>query len=198
MTRELQSKDLQECINLMRKMTTIIDPADDYLTITAAEEQMNVNYARAKKEIDEAYASLKSLSRVLDAARKSSTRPPNVPTLELHAARLNEFDASRISLAKAIRDAENSMASKEAELAALKETARKLEESDPAHDHQRELDGLTLRLKIYKGMGLEPVLREDGQVAKMLIRGDSGDVHCAMPDGSNFQKAELAWMLTTS
>lgn len=34
------------------------------------------------------------------------------------------------------------MASKEAELAALKEIAQKLEESDPAHDHQRELDGL--------------------------------------------------------
>ena len=62
--------------------------------------------------------------------------------MEQHAARLNEFDASRISLAKAIRDAENTLASKEAELAALKETARKLEESDPAQDHQRELDSL--------------------------------------------------------
>lgn len=141
-------------------MTTIIDPADDYLTITAAEEQMKVNYTKAKKENDEAYANLKcvcylttqlcprnhnstALSRLLDAARKSSTRPSNVPTVEQHAARLNEFDASRISLAKAIRDAENSLASKEAELAALKETARKLEESDPAQDHQRELGGLT-------------------------------------------------------
>ena len=62
--------------------------------------------------------------------------------MEQHSARLNEFDASRISLAKAIRDAENSLASEEAELAALKETTRKLEESDPAQDHQRELDGL--------------------------------------------------------
>ena len=140
-------------------MTTIIDPADDYLTITAAEEQMNVNHAKAKKENDEAYANLKCvylatqsysaydynstvLSRLLDAARKSSTRPPNVPTVEQHAARLNEFDASRISLAKAIRDAENSLASKEAEHATLKDTARRLEESDPAQDHQRELDGL--------------------------------------------------------
>jgi len=178
-------------------MTTIIDPADDYLTITAAEEQMNVNHAKAKKENDEAYANLKSLSRLLDAARKSSTRPLGVLTVEQHAARLNEFDASRISLAKATRDAENSLASKEAELAALKVTARKLEESDPAQDHQRELDGLTLRLKIYKGMGFEPVLHEDGQVAKMLICGESGDVHCAMPDVNDFQKAERAWGLAT-
>lgn len=49
--------------NLMRKMTTIIDPADDYLAITAAEEQMHVNYARAKKENDEAYANLKCVCR---------------------------------------------------------------------------------------------------------------------------------------
>ncbi|KAH0830617.1 hypothetical protein J3R83DRAFT_2072 [Lanmaoa asiatica] len=198
MTRELQSKDLQECINLIREMTTIIDPADDYLTITAAEEQMKVNYAKAKKENDEAYANLKSLSRVLDTARKSSTRPPNVPTVEQHAARLNEFDASRISLAKAIRDAENSLASEEADLATLKETARKLEESDPAQDHQRELDGLTLRLKIFKGIGFEPILHEDGQVAKMLICGGSGDVHCAMPDANDFQKAVVAWRLAIS
>lgn len=40
-------------------MTSIIDPADDYLTITAAEEQMKINYARTKKENEEAYADLK-------------------------------------------------------------------------------------------------------------------------------------------
>ncbi|KAF9227859.1 hypothetical protein BS17DRAFT_774425 [Gyrodon lividus] len=198
MARELQSKDLQECIKLIREMTTIIDPADDYLTITAAEEQMKINYAKAKKENDEAYANLKALTRVLDAARKSSARPPNVSTVEQHAARLNELDTSRLSLAKAIRDAESSLASKEAELAALKEKARELEESDPAQDHQRELDGLTLRLKVFKGLGFEPVMNENGQVTQMLIRADSGDVHCATLDGSNVQKAERAWKLATS
>ncbi|KAG9318536.1 hypothetical protein JVU11DRAFT_627 [Chiua virens] len=198
MARELQSKDLQECINLIREMTTIIDPSEDYLTISAAEEQMKINYANTKKENDEAYANLKSLSRLLDAARKSSMRPPNVPTAEQHAARLNEFDASRISYAKAIRDAENTLASKEAELAALKETTRKLEESDPSQDHQRELDGSTLRLKVYKGMGFDPILDEDGQVTKMIIRAESGDVHCVMPDVNDFQGTERAWEVATS
>jgi len=84
-----------------------------------------------------------ALSRVLEAARKSSVRPPNVPSAEQHAARLNELDVARISLAKAIRDAENSLAGKEAELAALKEKVREFEESDPAHDHQRDIDGTT-------------------------------------------------------
>ncbi|KAF8844907.1 hypothetical protein BDN67DRAFT_921009 [Paxillus ammoniavirescens] len=198
MARELQSKDLQECIKLIREMTMIIDPGDDYLTITAAEEQMKINYAKAKKENDEAYANLKVLTRVLDAARKSSTRPPKVPTVEQYAARLNELDVSRLSLVKAIRDAESSLASKEAELAALKEKARELEESDPAQDHQRELDGLTLRLKVFKGMGFEPVVNENAQVTKMLIRADSGDVHCAALDGNNFQRAKCAWKLAIS
>ncbi|KAH7889641.1 hypothetical protein F5I97DRAFT_1845997 [Phlebopus sp. FC_14] len=198
MAKEVQSQDLQECIKLIREMTSIIDPADDYLTITAAEEQMKINYAKGKKANDEAYANLRALTRVLDAARKSSTRPSNVLTLEQHSARLNELDGSRLSLAKAIRDTESSLASKEDELAALKEKARECEESDPAQNHQRELDGLTLRLKVFRGMGFEPVMSEDGKIAKMIIRASSGDVHSLSSDGSEFDRAQLAWKLATS
>ncbi|KAI6099901.1 hypothetical protein EDD16DRAFT_1657557 [Pisolithus croceorrhizus] len=136
MAKEPQSRDLRECIKLIKEMTTIIDPADDYLTITAAEEQMKVNYAKAKRENDEAYSNLKALSRVLEAARKSSARP---------------WTPTRISLAKALP-------SKEAELAALKEGARALEESDPAQIHQHKIDGTTIRLQIFRGMGFDIVL----------------------------------------
>ena len=82
-----------------------------------------------------------ALSRVLDAARILSTRPPTVPTAAQHAATLNDLDATRLSLAKAINDAESSLASREAELASLKEEARVLEECDPAAEHERELNG---------------------------------------------------------
>ncbi|KAG2158455.1 uncharacterized protein EDB93DRAFT_1077261 [Suillus bovinus] len=202
MARDLQSKDpqLQECIKLIREMTSIIDPADDYLTITAAEEQMKINYARGKKENEEAYADLKALSRVLDAAKKSSMRPPNVPSLEKHASNLNELDGSRLSLAKAIRDAEGSLASKEAELAALKEQARSLEESDPAKDHQAQLDGSALRLKIYRGLGFEPVVDKDGRVTKMLVRGESNDIYSFPSDESksDFDDAAQLWKLASS
>lgn len=51
------------------------------------------------------------------------------------------MDGSRLSLAKAISDAEGLLASKEAELASLKEEARRLEEYDPALEHEKELDG---------------------------------------------------------
>lgn len=80
-----------------------------------------------------------ALARILDAARTSSTRPPNVPSAEQHAKNLNNLDAARISLAKSLNDAESAIASKQAELTRLKEELRQLEESDPAAEH--ELDG---------------------------------------------------------
>lgn len=198
MAKEPQSRDLRECIKLIKEMTTIIDPADDYLTITAAEEQMKINYAKAKRENDEAYSNLKALSRVLEAARKSSARPPDAATPEQHAARLNELDTTRISLAKALRDAENSLASKEAELAALKEGARALEESDPAQIHQHEIDGTTIRLQIFRGIGFDLVLDNGGAASTMFIRAESGDVHTLTPCSSDYHSVEQAWKLASS
>lgn len=85
--------------------------------------------------------SFTALSRILEAARISSTRPPSIPSTEAHAATLNELDINRLSLAKSISDVEGLAASKEAELAALKEEARRLEDYDPAVEHEKELDG---------------------------------------------------------
>jgi kinetochore protein Spc24 len=42
---------------------------------------------------------------------------------------------------KAISDAEALLGSKEAELAALKDETRALEEGDPAAEHEKDLDG---------------------------------------------------------
>ena len=72
-----------------------------------------------------------ALAKVLEAARASSTRPPTVPSAEAHTASLNELDGQKLSLMKAINDAESLLASKEAELARLKEDMRMLEELDP-------------------------------------------------------------------
>ena len=54
---------------------------------------------------------------------------------------LNELDTTKLSMAKAISDSEAMLANKEAELAALKEEAKRLELYDPAVEHGRELDG---------------------------------------------------------
>jgi len=71
-----------------------------------------------------------ALARVLDVACTSSTSPPSVPSAERHAKNLNHLDAARISLAKALNDADSSVTSKQAELTLLKEELRELGESD--------------------------------------------------------------------
>ena len=59
-----------------------------------------------------------------------------MPSAEQHANNINHLDAARISLAKALKDADSSVASKQAELSRLKEELRELEESDPAAEYE--------------------------------------------------------------
>lgn len=54
---------------------------------------------------------------------------------------MTELDSSRLSLAKAISDAETLAGDRKAELSRLKEEARGLELYDPAVEHEKELDG---------------------------------------------------------
>ncbi|KAF9466322.1 hypothetical protein BDZ94DRAFT_1213036 [Collybia nuda] len=194
------SIDVHEAIRAIRDMLPIIDPEEDYLTIVAAEEKIASSEARRKKEIEEAYTNLKALSKVLEAARVSSTRPASVPSAETHTSVLNELDGNRLSLAKSISDAEGSVISREAELAALKEEARRLEGYDPAVEHERELNGTTLRLRMYKGLGFEPILDKHGKLVKMLIRAQSGDIHTVefTDDKTDAEYTRLLWKLASS
>ncbi|KDR81818.1 hypothetical protein GALMADRAFT_114540 [Galerina marginata CBS 339.88] len=187
--------DVQEATKLIRDMLPIMDPDEDYLTIVAAEEQISASEAKRRKELEEAHANLKALTRVLEAARVSSTRPGSVPSEQAHVANLNELDGSRLSLAKAISDAETMLASKDAELSALKEEARRLEVFDPALEHEKELDGSTLRLAIYKGIGFEPIVEKDGKVNKMLVRAQSGDIHTVdfLTGQTDLEYTQLLW-----
>ncbi|KAJ3008826.1 hypothetical protein NUW54_g3008 [Trametes sanguinea] len=138
------------------------------------------------------------LARALEAARASATRPSTIPSAEEHAALMNDLDATRLSLAKAINDAESALAGKEAELARLKEETRTLELSDPAAEH--ELDATALRLAMYKGLGFEPIMDKDGRITKMLVRAESGDVHCVMFDQnkSDDELAQLLWKVASA
>jgi len=192
--------DVHEAITLIRDMLPIMNPDEDYLTIVAAEERIASSEAKRKKELEEAHANLKSLTRVLEAARISCTRPSSVPSEEAHAATMNELDSSRLSLAKAISDAETLAANREAELSRLKEEARKLELYDPAVEHEKELDGSALRLAIFKGMGFEPIAEKDGSINKMLVRAQSGDVHIVdFSDGkTDLEYTQLLWKLVNS
>ncbi|KAG5651778.1 hypothetical protein H0H81_007417 [Sphagnurus paluster] len=192
----------------IRDMLPIIDPEEDYLTIVTAEEKIARTNAQRKKELEEAHANMKgadnstfaALSKVLEAARVSSTRPASVPSAKAHAAALNDLDGSRLSLAKSISDMESLLASKEAELAMLKDEARQLEDYDPALEHQNELDGTALRLRMYEGMGFQPALDKDGNVVKMIVRAHSQDMHVVPLDQhkTDFEYSQLLWKLASS
>ncbi|EED81061.1 predicted protein [Postia placenta Mad-698-R] len=192
------SISIQDTIKAIRDMIPIIDPEEDYLTIAAAEEQMSITEQERKREFEEAQLKLRSLTRILEAARASSTRPPTIPSAEAHAAMMNKLDATRLSLAKAINDAESSLAGKEAELARLKEETTALEGSDSTTEH--DLDATALRLALYKGLGFEPIMTKDGRIEKMLVRSESSDVHCVtFEDGkSDREYADLLWKLASS
>ncbi|KAH9842955.1 uncharacterized protein C8Q71DRAFT_735315 [Rhodofomes roseus] len=192
------SISIQDTIKAIREMIPIIDPEEDYLTIAAAEEQMSITEEERRKEMEEAQSRVRSLARVLEAARVSSTRPSTLPSAEQHAAMLNELDETRLSMIKAINDAEGALAGKEAELARVQEELRNLKESDPSSEHN--LDATVLRLAMYKGLGFEPVLGRDGRVAKMLVRSMTGDVHCVNFDHtkSDAEYADLLWKLASS
>ncbi|KDQ59439.1 hypothetical protein JAAARDRAFT_33002 [Jaapia argillacea MUCL 33604] len=193
------SVEIREAIDAIQKMKVNMNPEADFLAIYEAEEHMVAIEASRKKELDEAQTNLKALAKLLDAARTSSTRPKSIPTPAEHVAHVTALDKTRLSLMKAINDAESSLAGKEAELGQLKEEARRLEESDPAAEHESELDGTTLRLAIFKGMGFEPVVDKNGNPVKMLIRSQSGDVHCIpLDDGKlEYERANLLWNLAS-
>lgn len=95
---------------------------------------LNVTVSRSSTSVRS--HSSTALLRTLDAGRTSCTRPPTVPSEEVHAQTLNSHDASRLNLMKSINDAEGGLAGKEASLARLKEECLKLEASDPAAEHE--------------------------------------------------------------
>ncbi|KAF5365727.1 hypothetical protein D9758_003131 [Tetrapyrgos nigripes] len=189
---------LQEATYGIQAMAAMIDPEEDYMTIVDAEEKFADSEAKRKKELEEAYSRLKSLSKILEAARVSSTRPKSVLSAEAHTATLNELDSSRLSLAKSISDAEGLLASREAELAALKEETQGLEVYDPAIEHVKELDGTAIRLQIYKGLGFEPAVEKNTNAAKILVCSQSGDIHSVPLASASIDVTRQVWKLAAS
>ncbi|KAJ7738509.1 hypothetical protein DFH07DRAFT_752490 [Mycena maculata] len=192
---------VEEAMEALRGVKAVVVPDDDYLTLVATEETIAAAEAKRRKELDELQSNLKALSKILESARVSATRPSSVPSADAHTSTLNELDISSLSLAKSIKEYEGVVASKEGELAALKDEARRQEEYDPAAEHEKELDGTALRLQIYKGLGFHPVVDKDGNLVKMLVRSQSGsDLHVVdFNDGkTDFEYTRLLWKLACS
>ncbi|KIK59700.1 hypothetical protein GYMLUDRAFT_44135 [Collybiopsis luxurians FD-317 M1] len=192
--------EIEEAVKTIQEMAAIMNPDDDYLTIVEAENVIKASRTEREKEIEQAHVNLKALSKTLEAAKQSATRPKSVPSAEAHAAVVNELDNSKLSLAKSISDAENTLASQETELAALKEECQSLERYDPAAEHEKDLDGSALRLKIYRGLGFDMTLDDKGKVTTVLVRSQSGDIHpvSVHDDQRQARHIPLLWRLAAS
>ncbi|CAK5279632.1 unnamed protein product [Mycena citricolor] len=194
------SISVEEAIQQLREVRALVVPDEDYLGLVSTEETIALTESNRRKELEELHSNLKALSKIVEAARVSATRPSTVPTAEMHAATLNELDESSLSLAKSIQEAEGLVASKEGELASLKDKARRLEYYDPAAEHEKELDGAALRLQIYKRLGFQPVTDKSGGLKKMLVRSSEGDIHIVdFSEGrTDFEYAEQLWKAASS
>ncbi|EIN07539.1 hypothetical protein PUNSTDRAFT_127193 [Punctularia strigosozonata HHB-11173 SS5] len=195
----------EETIAGIREIRQHVNIDEDYQTVVEAEEAMSLREQQRRQELDQMHAKLKSLSRVLDAARKSATRPPTLPSAEQHARMMDQLTATRLALAKQIDEQEAALAQKERELARLQSLETDLEnpEHEPAYEHAESLAGTAIRLEIYKGMGFEPVFDEHGEMTKMLIRSLSGDVHVVeinvhANDDELRQQRQMIWKLATT
>ncbi|KAJ3554788.1 hypothetical protein NM688_g2932 [Phlebia brevispora] len=208
------SIDIKDAIKAIKESVQIMDPDEEYITIASAEEQMSMTEAARKKEIDEARTKMKgehprallrahtsndayfqALAKALEAARISSTRPASVPSAEAHQNTLNKLEDARLSLAKAINEMESSLASKESEKAQLREELHRLEESDPAAEHQ--LDSTALRLALFKGLGFEPIMEGDRMI-KIIVRKEVDTYIVDLRnDKTSFEAAQQLWKLAT-
>ncbi|KAJ7090041.1 hypothetical protein C8R43DRAFT_1050445 [Mycena crocata] len=191
---------VEDAILGLRAVKSVVDPEDDYLTLVAAEDTIAAAETKRRKELDVLQSNLKDLSKRLESARVSASRPSSVPSAEAHTSTINQLDISGLSLAKSIKETEGEVASKEGELADMKETARRLEDYDPAAEHEKDLDGTAVRLKFYKQLGFEPVLNKHGNVDKMLVRARSGDVYPLdfNDEKTDMEYTQLLWKLVCS
>jgi len=180
-------------ISIIATMNEHMDPEDDYVVITNAEEHMKMKAAARQKVAEETHAKLRALSRQLEQAKVSASRPSNIPTEQVHVSSMNDIEDTRMGLGKAINDSEGFLASKEAELLRLRDEERAFENMDVTSDH--ELDSTALRLQLCRSLGFEPILDKQGNVAKILVRSESNEVHSVTFDGrhSDAYYTQMLW-----
>ncbi|KZS98961.1 hypothetical protein SISNIDRAFT_6029 [Sistotremastrum niveocremeum HHB9708] len=157
-----------EPIAVMAEVAANLDPSIDFITVTDAEDLMKQRSSEREQVADDIRNKLRALSRQLELARESATRPHTLPSEIEHATAIQDMDQNQISLGKAINEAQDLLRHKEAELVRLRAEEQDLEERDEAAAH--DLDSTALRLEIIRGLGFEPILGKGGEVAKVLVR----------------------------
>ncbi|KAL1748120.1 hypothetical protein HDZ31DRAFT_60654 [Schizophyllum fasciatum] len=162
--------DVKTAISYLREMTGLIDGSDECTTIETADTLLAEKEERRQQELEEATKKYKAQAKLLEQARKSSTRPASLPTAEAHAAAMNELEDARINLQKAASDLDDKQMATQASLALWRKKLASLNELDQVSQHLEDVDSSVLRLQFFRGLGFEPLLDEDLNLSKVLVR----------------------------
>lgn len=187
-----------EPISVMEQVISNLDPSDDFITFTEAEEAMKRTASLREKEAEQVREQFRTMSRLLEAARMSASRPRTVPSEAQHAKLLQELEELQVSLGKATNESQDALRDKEAQVVRMRTEERDLEIREEAEDH--DLDSSALRLQLTRGLGFEFVPGANNDCSKILVTAESGDIHCAEMDGtrSDFETAQRLWRLPLS
>ncbi|MCJ1346569.1 kinetochore-associated Ndc80 complex subunit spc24 [Peltigera leucophlebia] len=151
--------------------------------------------------IGEAESALKKLSRSLATVSTQHNEMIASHKSADHAAQIVELDTQKFRIAKAASDLEIEGERLEQELETLKGRLQELElqgvEGDEAAKARRAMDDPTiLKLKIYRGLGIDAEADNAGNYNKAIIRNmQKGDVHVVNidPKFSRFFYAQYIW-----
>jgi len=185
-------------IAIMEQVIANVDPSEDFIAVTEAEEAMKQAAARRAKEATDVRDSIRDLSHQLEAARMSATRPRTLPSEAQHTIMLQDLSETQMSLAKGVNEAQDMLRNKETELNRLRTEEKDLEARDEPTAHR--LDSTTLRMQFARGLGFRPILDHKGGLDTVLVMSTTNDVHrVPLKEGkSQYAIANDLWRLATS
>lgn len=119
---------------------------------------------------------------------------------EVHSSNIAELDTQKFRIAKSVNDLEIECERLSSQLADLQARLQDLEIQgiDGGDKTRKELvdDEITLKLKVYRGLGIEILKDVEGDFSRAVIRNESkGDVYIVNLDNkfSRFFYANLLW-----
>jgi len=187
-----------EPISVMDQVINNLDPSDDFIAFTEAEEAIKQTTSQREKEAEEVREQFRALSRLLEAARMSASRPRTVPSEVQHAKILQDLEGQQVSLGKATNEIQDTLRDKEVQVVRMRAEERELETLEEAEKH--DLDSTALKLQLTRDLGFEVIPSKGNEPSRILVSSESGDIHCVALDKalSEFEIAQRCWELTLS
>jgi len=184
---------------LIRQTTGYFAIDADKEAVARVNESLATLQQARELRVREAESALKKLSRTLTTLNNHHNETISSHSSTKHASEIATLDTQKFRIAKTANDLEIESERLSSKLADLQARLQELELQgvDGGDNAKRGLvdDEISLKLKVYRGMGIE-IERENGEYTKAVIRnGKKGDVHVVNMDNkfSKFFYANYFW-----